>query len=262
MGNLGFQFSGVELSSCQQVTNQAVAALNLALGIDIPPGAIIQSVSFACSTSRNGGFNIFAYADAACSQFVRVYFGAFEGDSCISPTFNTSAFLTNTCNPCFHKSTTITYNGKEVSFADLQNDAEQDCVIPHLVHSDGYELVADCNGVIKSLKLTGEHLVFTQRGVLPIKEVVAGSDMVYADVEETDECNVVSVTKVKSVDEYFGLNCQNSEVLANGIKASTFEKLHAIPSFWMKMMSKVVGIKSASKLGDSIVIWMKKMKLI
>ena len=75
-------------------------------------------------------------------------------------------------------------------------------------------------------------------------------------------CNVLSVTLDHEKQEFFGLNCLNSEVLAAGIKCSTFEKLHSIPSFWMSIMGKVLGIKRASAVGDYIEQIVSKMNLI
>lgn len=87
-------------------------------------------------------------------------------------------------------------------------------------------------------------------------------DTVYADIAETTKCQVVSVTKETKQHDYFGLNCLNSQVLASGLKSSTFEKLHSVPAFWMQVMGRVLGIKRASAMGDYIADLVHKMNLI
>ncbi len=49
------------------------------------------------------------------------------------------------------------------------------------------------------------------------------------------------------------MNCLRSEVLADGIKTSTFGKYHFIPAWWMRIVGGVVGPKRASTFGDAIV---------
>jgi hypothetical protein len=104
--------------------------------------------------------------------------------------------------------------------------------------------------------------VYTERGLQPAGELRAGHDGVFADLAETAKCQVLSVTKETEGQEYFGLNCINSQVLADGLKASTFEKLHSVPAFWMQVMGRVLGIKRASQLGDYIAELVQKMNLI
>jgi hypothetical protein len=52
---------------------------------------------------------------------------------------------------------------------------------------------------------------------------------------------------------YFGLNCRESVVFANGLQVSTFGRLHVLPSLWMKYVGGLFGINRASKMGDFIV---------
>ena len=73
---------------------------------------------------------------------------------------------------------------------------------------------------------------------------------------------MISVTKEASPQRYFGLNCLKSQVLASGIKCSTFEKLHTLPAMWMQVMGRILGIKRASALGDRVAELVQRMNLI
>ena len=75
------------------------------------------------------------------------------------------------------------------------------------------------------------------------------SDILFQDLDENVPCRLLGVEQEHSLSRFFGLNCKNSNVLASGIKTSTFEKAHTIPSFWMSIMSKIMGVKRASALG-------------
>ncbi len=66
----------------------------------------------------------------------------------------------------------------------------------------------------------------------------------------------------KTGGRYFGLNCLHSEVLANGIKTSTFGKYHAIPAWWMRVVGGALGPKRASSLGDFMVELLVKVKVL
>jgi hypothetical protein len=79
---------------------------------------------------------------------------------------------------------------------------------------------------------------------------------------ESQHCQVIRVTQEDSEQHYFGLNCHESVVLANGFKASTFGNYHSIPAAWMKYGSKLIGIERASKWGDAIAQLLSAMKLL
>lgn len=113
----------------------------------------------------------------------------------------------------------------------------------HIVAALGETITARCGSERKVLRLTSNHLVYTQRGLQLAGKLVAGKDVVYSDLEEQSPCSIVSVQKDQEYQEFFGLNCFSSQVLASGIKTSTFEKLHSVPAFWMQVMGKVLGIK-------------------
>lgn len=205
---------------------------------------------------------------AAVCTCARNVISCFNSAGCCSdPTFgNTCQAAQNTINQqcgsaaCFHKDTVITYEGKSSVLAELQKSAH--CIIPHIVGGLGTTITARCGSETKVLRLTSNHLVYTQRGLQTADSLVVGKDVVYADLKETMQCTLVSVEKDKEYQEFFGLNCYSSEVLASGIKTSTFEKLHSIPAFWMQIMGKILGIKRASAVGDHIEKILSKLNLI
>ena len=165
-------------------------------------------------------------------------------------------------SPCFHEDTLITYAGKEHSLEEIRAHLYQECSIPHIVRTYGVIVTAECGSEEKTLKLTDGHLVYTQRGLQAAADLKPARDTLYADLAESVKCQVVSVTKEQQEHDYFGLNCLNSQVLASGLKASTFEKLHSVPSFWMHVMGRILGIKRASQLGDYIAKMVQQMNLI
>jgi hypothetical protein len=160
---------------------------------------------------------------------------------------------------CFHEETTITYKGASMTLPDLEKHTE--CAIPHIVSAVGSIVTANCGGETKVLRLTSGHLVYTQRGLQPAGDLTK-DDVLFSDIAEQHQCQIVIVEKEKTVQKYFGLNCYESQVLASGLKSSTFEKLHSVPSFWMAIMGRVLGIKRASQYGDYIEQLASKMNLV
>jgi hypothetical protein len=170
-----------------------------------------------------------------------------------------------TGSSCFHESTLITYQGKEYSLQELQgNVAVAECRVPHVVRSSkGVIIETSCSkqGKEQLLHLTEDHLVLTSKGLLQASSLATG-DILYADLEQTQSCHVTRVTMDTSEQTYFGLNCLDSVVLANGIKTSTFGKYHFIPATWMKWVSVAVGVDRASRWGDSLAELVAKMKVL
>jgi hypothetical protein len=262
--------------------NLAVTGTN---AITVPAGGI------ACGLITVGTFSVVGTATvvgntvtvASCTQCNQ------QGDACIGTSGTPTTITNGVCEPaakvggtgsfaicyngvpcastsssssgdCFHKDTVITYKSKRLSLDELR--AHPECSIPHVVSTYGVSLTATCGAHTKTLRLTSGHLLYTQRGLQAVKDVIPGTDVVYTDQAQKEECQILDVTKESQPQEYFGLNCLNSDVLANGIKASTFEKLHSIPSFWMQVMGKILGIKKASQVGDYIAELVGKMNLI
>lgn len=153
------------------------------------------------------------------------------------------------CNgPCFHESTVIQYRGETFTLRNISHH----CVVPHIVPSYGHSMTVQCQQKVKVIRATSDHLFFTRRGIVPLQEITT-TDMVFSDLEETEECLVLKNEKETIEQVYFGLNCFESVVLASGIKASTFGRNHMIPATWMWIMSRVFGLEKASCWGEVIV---------
>jgi len=165
-------------------------------------------------------------------------------------------FCGSTGATCFHENTQITYKGQKYSRKTL-GDLKGECVIPHDVTSSGVAIHTDC--ATKPLQLTPDHLVYTTRGLIQASEVVVG-DQVYSNLERTQKCAVKAVTH--ETGSYFGLNCKDSVVLADGIATSTFGRYHKIPSVWMHYASALIGVERASAVGDVIAQTLHRVGLL
>ena len=131
---------------------------------------------------------------------------------------------------------------------DLMKEHNKECVIPHVrEHLNGVWIETESQQV---LRLTKSHLVHTERGLIRAEHLRI-EDKVYTSLDEK-ETTKVTLVKEDNDQTYFGLNCHVSEVLANGIKTSTFGNVHSIPAFWMTHVSKIIGIQRASAIGDSV----------
>jgi len=158
---------------------------------------------------------------------------------------------------CFHEDTLISYQGSKFTLAQLQTSEAPICAIPHVVVSNGVKISTTCPGV---LRLTNDHLVYTHDGLQSAATVKVG-DFLYSDMEQKNTCEVTKI-EIEVAQTYFGLNCEESEVLADGYKTSTFGIFHEVPAAWMKYASKVLGVHAASALGDSFASLLSKIKLI
>lgn len=169
---------------------------------------------------------------------------------------------TSSSTTCFHESTVISYKGKDYPLSSLPKD---ECRVPHIVTANGLAIEIDCDKSQKNtlLRLTPDHLVFGSKGLVPASSLSVG-DIVFSDLEEKEEgssCRVKSIAH-ESGERYFGLNCRESVVLANGIKTSTFGRYHTIPSLWMKCISAIFGVERASLIGDWIASSLAKMQAL
>mmetsp|Transcript_20886 Transcript_20886/g.34979 ORF Transcript_20886/g.34979 Transcript_20886/m.34979 type:complete len:347 (-) Transcript_20886:1240-2280(-) len=66
-------------------------------------------------------------------------------------------------------------------------------------------------------------------------------------------CPVRKIEKESTPQNYFGLNCRHSEVVANGVMVSTFAVNHDIPAWYMYWTTPLLGVATASTWGDAIV---------
>eukprot|EP00603_Paraphysomonas_imperforata_P006749 CAMPEP_0114428388 /NCGR_PEP_ID=MMETSP0103-20121206/8897_1 /TAXON_ID=37642 ORGANISM="Paraphysomonas imperforata, Strain PA2" /NCGR_SAMPLE_ID=MMETSP0103 /ASSEMBLY_ACC=CAM_ASM_000201 /LENGTH=646 /DNA_ID=CAMNT_0001597597 /DNA_START=131 /DNA_END=2071 /DNA_ORIENTATION=+ len=150
---------------------------------------------------------------------------------------------------CFHIDSTIDYKGKEYSYQELLNGSVPECSVPHSPRSVGVIVTTSCD---KTLRVTDTHLVATSKGFQLAFSLKEG-DVLFGSYSNSDQCVVKSVTKESSPQQYFGLNCVHSEVLASGIRTSTFGDFHTLPSWYMTYVGSIIGNDYASRLGDYIV---------
>merc|ERR1711991_187753 len=168
-------------------------------------------------------------------------------------------------NVCFHESTVIEYLGQRYIMQELVDGKATQCRAPHTVTaSDGVIIETDCTS-LPPLHLTADHLVYALRGGLKPAQAVAVGDVLFADLEQSKRCTVSKVTTSKksaTPERYFGLNCvRSSQVLANGIKTSTFGHYHAVPAAWMRVVGQCFGIERASRWGNSLAHWWHNIHL-
>jgi len=149
------------------------------------------------------------------------------------------------CPLCFHEDTKIKYAGQVITLSEMKKTGHPSCVIPHTYHSSGYQISTNCEG---TLRVTGEHLVYTQNGLTPASAIKPG-DFLFQDMDQKKACEVVKV-EIEDSQVYHALNCEESTVLADGYKTSTFGIIHTIPALWMKYASKIIGIERASAWGE------------
>jgi glycosyltransferase involved in cell wall biosynthesis len=175
----------------------------------------------------------------------------------ISCTLQVQPGAVNCAGTCFHKDTVVTYEGREMGRRELEKHS--DCRVPHVVRAVGVAVHTTC--AAKPLRLTSDHLVFTARGTRAAGSLAAG-DVVFGDLEQQRPCTVKSVVRESEEQEYFGLNCLRSAVLADKVKTSTFGNLHVLPSLWMSYVGRIFGIERASVWGDKLSGWAHRANLL
>ena len=151
---------------------------------------------------------------------------------------------------CFHVDSKINYKGVEYTYDELKAGKEPECTVPHSPYSKGVVITTSCD---KTVRVTDTHLLSTTKGFQLAYSLKAG-DVLFGDYD-SELCTVKSVEKEKSTQQYFGLNCVHSEVLASGLRASTFGDFHTLPSWYMTYVGSVLGTETASTLGDYIAEW-------
>ena len=151
---------------------------------------------------------------------------------------------------CFHVDSKIDYKGVEYTYEELKAGKEPECTVPHSPASKGVVISTSCD---KTVRVTDTHLMATTKGFQLAYSLKAG-DVLFGDYGK-DMCTVKSVEKEKTTQQYFGLNCVHSEVLASGLRASTFGDFHTLPSWYMTYVGGLVGSETASYLGEFIAEW-------
>ena len=151
---------------------------------------------------------------------------------------------------CFHIDTRIDYKGIEYSYQELAAGKVPECNVPHSPFSKGVVISTSCG---KTVRVTDTHLMATTTGFRLAYSLKPGDELFgnyHAEI-----CVVKSVEKEKITQQYFGLNCVHSEVLASGLRASTFGDFHTLPSWYMTYVGGLIGTEKASNLGEYIAEW-------
>jgi hypothetical protein len=220
----------------------------------------VGQVTFTGQATINGNtITLQGCTTAACSSCPGTPFTVTNGACTPGSTVGVSGSFTiswSTSGTCFHESTKISYKDSIYSLEEFS--AHPECRIPHIVSSNGVSISTTCGS--SQLRLTADHLVFTSKGLVTASSLSAG-DILFSDLKETQQCRVTKIT-AETDQRYFGLNCLESTVLANGIKTSTFGRLHSIPATWMSWTGSVFGIEKASRWGDNFVEFLAKIKVL
>jgi hypothetical protein len=151
---------------------------------------------------------------------------------------------------CFHVDSKIDYKGVEYTYEELKAGKEPECSVPHSPSSKGVIISTSCD---KTVRVTDTHLLATTKGFQLAYSLKAG-DVLFGDYG-SEMCTVKSVEKEQTTQQYFGLNCVHSEVLASGLRASTFGDFHTLPSWYMTYVGGMIGTETASSLGEYVAEW-------
>jgi len=184
--------------------------------------------------------------------------GVFSWSSCtddsdcltFTDNYSTKGICDDPDDVCFHIDTKIDYKGIEYTYEELKAGKESECTVPHTPSSKGVVITTSCD---KTVRVTDTHLMATTKGFQLAYSLKAG-DVMYGDYGK-ETCIVKSVEKEKTTQQYFGLNCVHSEVLASGLRASTFGDFHTLPSWYMTYVGGLVGSEAASSLGEYVAEW-------
>ena len=145
---------------------------------------------------------------------------------------------------------------------ELEKYNSGECAIPHIVTNNGVRIETTDGHVVR---LTEDHLVFTSTGLVQASNLRPGQVLFTAlagdDNNDKHTSRVQRITTEHN-QRYFGLNCLDSVVLANGIRASTFGRWHTIPSRWMSLAGRILGVYRASTVGDTVVQILAKVGVL
>ncbi len=202
-------------------------------------GVVSQRISPAggCQFAPGGGFALNscpANGPNTCPAFIST-----------STATSTTTPAAGSSNSCFHVDTRIAYKGAVYTLANLRDFHE--CSIPHTVTTSGLRLETS----LHVLRVTPDHLIFSR------DRLVRASTLKVNDMVDTIDgpATIKSIT-IETDQTYFGLNCLESIVHANGVKTSTFGSYHTVPAAWMSVMGRLAGIQRASRWGDLIAsVW-------
>jgi len=160
---------------------------------------------------------------------------------------------------CLHENTAVEYRGRRYESLPELAAKESECAIPHIVsQKNGLRITTDCGSA--PLLLTADHLVRGDRGFVPAGSLAVG-DTLFGNLERTQRCSVLGV-EAEMGQTYYGLNCLESEVLADSVACSTFGSYHTLPALYMSWAGRVFGIKAASSFGDAVASLAARVKLL
>ena len=168
-------------------------------------------------------------------------------------------------NVCYHRESKLSFSsgGETFTLDDVKAGKISDCVVAHTVQSKGLRLIFEENF---TLAVTQNHLVAYRKGwtnatlFVPAQKVTKEHRVICQS--PSGECTLKHILWREHVDTYFGLNCLQSVVYADGVLTSTFENYHHFPALWMKLVGGIFGIDRASKWGDAMATWAYQNKLI
>jgi len=230
----GFAAVNLQSGSCYVFVNSTIGLTPTQSGVFTCSGNTVSTATYSGTTTCSGTSPTYSNFTGGCTGVTTLGVTQYYQISCGSS--------------CFHRDTEIIYKDEKLTLDSLKQGKHPSCTVPHIYTSEGVKLITSCNN--STLRLTIEHLVYTQRGLIEAKDVKVG-DFIFQDLQETKTCKVISTEKENDPTEsYFGLNCEESIVLANGFKTSTFGKLHFFPSLWMRIMTPLIGVRAASAWGD------------
>ena len=111
-------------------------------------------------------------------------------------------------------------------------------------------ITSSCNASV--LHVTPDHLVLTlEKGFVEARHLVPGTDVVFSDTALKTRCLVSNAQFAPRKALFFGLNClDDSIVIANGIVVSAFGTFHRGPALWIRISSRILGLRVASRVGE------------
>jgi hypothetical protein len=187
-------------------------------------GICVQYLGVSFTAGCSGGYMTLVYFTNTNVCLGQGYYTQSPGGVCSTiplgfVPFNQTAsqYLFAQCSgTCFHESSDIIYNSNKITMQSaLAGEHADECHVPHVMQADGVKVATTCGP--KPLRLTNDHLVYTASGLRRASSLVKG-DVLYSDLQQHTACAVKDVSGEYN-QKYFGLNCRNSDVLADGMRS-------------------------------------------
>lgn len=186
------------------------------------PSSVVSWRNGFCAPFENDSFMVFCYASKLSLVTFRnssvcagpSLFSQWKGGEChpfVTDSDTNSGLpfsasgnaLFAQCTPlCFHEDSLIQHGDHLFTLHSLR-DSSVDCAVPHVTIGNGLKVSTSCSS--QPLRVTGDHLVFTPKGLRRAATLNVGDEL-FGDFGERKMC---SVTKVEGEyhQRYFGLNC-------------------------------------------------------